>query len=77
MSNQHNKWLDWKLRHGLASRGRAGPLNPKGLAARALYALYFKKFDVRPEEETPSGPRVFKQNVGGTVGPVGTVNHGE
>ncbi len=77
MSNSgHNHWLDWKIRHGLASRGRPGPLHPKGWRANLLYNLYYRKFDVKPvdPEVTDTGPRVFKQNVGGVLGASGTMN---
>ena len=66
---RHNYWLAWKLKRGLASRGRSGRLAPKGIVARALYRVYCKKFDV-----VPRGPRTFKQNVGGTLGPAGELN---
>ncbi len=67
---KHNRWLAWKMKHGLAARGRVGgAMHPKGLLAGLLYKVYFKKFNVEPD-----GPRVFKQNVGGTLGASGKVN---
>ena len=70
----HNHWLDWKIRHGLAARGRTGgPLHPKGFIAGLLYKAYYSKFDVQPVDTQP-GPRVFKQDVGGTLGAVGKTN---
>lgn len=70
MSNTHNRWLAWKMKHGLAARGRVGgPMHPKGLLAGLLYKFYYRKFDTQPK-----GPRVFKQSVGGSVGPVGKCN---
>lgn len=66
----HNRWLAWKLKHGLATRGRVGgALHPKGLFAGLLYKFYFKKLDT-----SPAGPRVFEQSVGGVLGSAGTVN---
>jgi hypothetical protein len=64
---RHNRWLAWKLKHGLASRGRVGgALHPKGLLAGLLYKYHFKKYDRASKE-----PRVFQQSVGGTLGPSG------
>lgn len=63
----HNRWLAWKMKRGLASRGRAGPLSPRGFLARILYRVHFHKCE-------PRAPRVFKQTVGGTLGPVGKCN---
>ena len=63
-------WLDWKLKHGLATRGRPAPMQPQGLIARTLYKVYYHKHDVKPE---PKGGRVFKVNVGGNVNPSGKV----
>ena len=72
MSNQHNKWLAWKLKHGLATRGHAGSdqFHPKGLFAGLLYKLYFRKRD----PSANGGPQTFTQNVGGVLGPVGKTN---
>lgn len=69
----HNRWLNWKMKQGLAARGRTGgPLNPKGLIAGLLYKVYFKKKEVATE---PTGKgRVFKQSVGGSLGASGSVN---
>lgn len=64
---KHNRWLDWKIRHGLVIRGRSNALmEPKGVIAKFLYRHHFKKLDV-----APSGGRVFKQSVGGSLGPSG------
>lgn len=77
---RHNYWLDWKLRHGLAIRGRGQiPFCPKGLVAQFLYRVHFKKVDVQPDDqsealEQPPGKRVFKQAVGGALGAAGKCN---
>jgi hypothetical protein len=65
---KHNRWLDWKIKHGLAIRGRSKdvPMEPKGMLARFLYKRHFKKQDVKSTK-----PRVFNQSVGGTLGPSG------
>jgi len=66
---RHSYWLNWKINHGLVTRGRAiVPMVPKGILAKLLYKYYFHKFDV-----APTGPRVFKQSVGGQLGPSGDV----
>ena len=63
----HNRWLDWKIRHGLASRGRVGgKLNPKGILGGLLYKYYFSKHPEKPGT-------VFKQSVGGSLGASGDV----
>ncbi len=69
--NEHNRWLHWKIEHGLATRGRTGdgPMYPKGLLGGLLYKFYYKKLDIRP-----AGPRQFEQDAGGSVGPSGTCN---
>ena len=70
MSNQHNRWLAFKLKHGLATRGRVGGrMHPKTIIGGLLYKFYYRKFDTSPE-----GPQVFEQSVGGSVGPVGKTN---
>ena len=67
---QHNRWLDWKIRHGLASRGRVGgKLHPKGLLAGLLYKYHYSKSEV-----ALVGPQKFQQSVGGTLGASGKVN---
>ena len=67
---QHDRWLHWKIQHGLATRGRVGGrMHPKTIIGGLLYKFYYRKFD------TPSeGPQVFEQSVGGSVGPVGKTN---
>jgi len=66
----HNYWLDWKIQQGLAPRGRAnGKLSPKGRLAKFLYRVYFHR-----TESTVEGGTLFKQSVGGTLGPTGTMN---
>lgn len=49
MSNTHNKWLDWKIRNGLAHVGKTndgrGPLNPVGWFPKLLHRLYYKRYD--------------------------------
>jgi len=78
MNRQHNRWLAWKIKQGLAPRGRAdGKLNPKGRLAKFLYRVYFHKTESTVEVEvgeTPEGGRLFKQSVGGSLGPTGTLN---
>ena len=70
MSNEHNHWLAWKMKHGLATRGRVGGvMHPRGLLGGLLYKFYYHKFDTQPE-----GPQVFKQSVGGEVGAAGKCN---
>ncbi len=67
----HNRYLDWKLRHGLATRGHVGGrMHPKGLVAGVIYRLFFKKHD----SELEGGPKVFDQTVGGALGPSGKMN---
>lgn len=69
-SNEHNRWLAWKIKHGLATRGHVGgKMHPRGLFAGLLYRFYYRKHDTAPE-----GPQVFKQSVGGKVGSAGTMN---
>jgi len=65
----HNRWLDWKLQHGLAIRGRSDtPLCPKGVIAGLLYRFRFHKFDKKSAK-----PQVFKQSVGGILGASGDI----
>jgi len=74
MSNQHNRWLSWKVRHGLAHRGRAsaGSLKPKGVIAKVLYVLYFRWQAIpTPYTMKEGGGKLFHQNVGGSVGSTG------
>ena len=67
MSNEHNRYLAWKMKHGLATRGRAGgKMHPKTIIGGLLYRFYYRKFD--------TSPRLFKQAVGGSVGPTGKMN---
>ncbi len=71
MSGTHNRWLKWKLDHGLATRGRVGgKIHPRTILGGLLYRFYYRKFDV----EQPKGPQVFKQDVGGEVGSKGKMN---
>lgn len=73
--SQHNYWLQWKLKYGLAVKGRAAgrPLKPTNMLARFLAKHFIKGVpaivDVN-EIEVP-GRRVFKQDTGGSVGPTG------
>ncbi len=70
MSN-HNRWLDWKIRHGLAVRGHTGGImHPKGLVAGIVYKLFFKW----RAPEQPEQSQVFHQSVGGTLGSSGSTN---
>ena len=70
MSNQHNRWLAFKLKHGLATRGRVGGrMHPKTIIGGLLYKFYYRKFDT-----SPTGPQVFEQSVGGEVGVAGKMN---
>ena len=71
---EHNRWLNWKLNHGLAYRGRPAPLRPKGALAFIMYHLYFRfKEDFR-EETTNAVALTYHQDVGGTLGPSGKTN---
>lgn len=71
MKHGQNKWLHWKLEHGLATRGHVGGrMHPKGLVAGVLYKLFFKKCDC----EFEGGPKKFDQTVGGTFGAAGNMN---
>ena len=67
---KHNFWLSWKISHGLASHGRRAALKPKGFLAKMLYNIHFKEHDVHPVGEE-MGIKVFKQEVGGSLGPAG------
>lgn len=70
MSNTHNRWLKWKMKHGLATRGRVGgKMHPRTVIGGLLYKFYYRKFDNQPE-----GPQTFEQSVGGSVGSVGKCN---
>ena len=76
---QHNRWLHWKIKHGLAHKGRspAIPFQPVGFIAKAL--MPFIKGPPALEssaepERTPAGGRLFKVDVGGSVGPAGKLN---
>lgn len=73
MSKQHNRWLAWKMKHGLATRGRVGgKMHPRGLLAGLLYKFRYRVLDI-----SPTGPRQFKQDVGGSVGPSGDAFSGD
>lgn len=73
-SHGHNRWLDWKIRHGLATRGHTGGrMHPKGLVAGVIYKLIFKRFDKTGAEQSKGG-QIFKQSVGGTLGASGKTN---
>ncbi len=76
MKHQHNYWLDWKIKRGLAPRGRVGSkLSPKGRLAKVLYRVYFHKTESTVETSVlPEGGTLFKQSVGGVVGSTGTLN---
>ncbi len=69
MSKEHNRWLHWKIKHGLATRGRVGtsPMHPKGIISGLLYKFHYRARD--PNRD--AGPQVFKQPVGGSVGSAG------
>ena len=70
----HNKWLDWKIRNGLAVRGHAGgTMHPRNIFMGVLYKVYFKRQAPAQIEQTRGG-QVFKQPVGGVVGSAGKVN---
>lgn len=72
MKMKHNRWLDWKIRHGLATRGRTGgKMNPKGLLGGIVYKLFFKRYDTGPKTDERA---VFTQHVGGTLGARGETN---
>ncbi len=67
-----SKWLDWKIRNGLASRGRVGGwMHPKGVISGLLYKYHFKKFDTGPRSDDQA---VYTQPVGGTLGAAGKIN---
>lgn len=69
---ENNAWLNWKLNHGLAARGRPGPLHPRGFLGHLLYHCYFRF--VEPKEFPTTDSVQFKQQVGGSLGPVGKTN---
>lgn len=74
---QHDRWLDWKLKHGLAVRGKTGgPLQPSGLLAGLLYKFYYSKTKAGKAAKLDAAPKVFKQKVHGKVGPSGGVHSG-
>ena len=72
---RHNLWLQWKLRNGLAIKGRAAgiPLKPTNMLARFLAKHFIKGVPaiVDVNEIETLGRRVFKQETGGSVGPTG------
>ena len=73
---KHNRWLQWKLNHGLAVKGRAAgvPLKPTGLFSRVVgKVLFIKAVPGIPDSPEP-GSRVFKQTVGGGLGLAGKCN---
>ena len=69
--SEHNAWLAWKMKRGLAARGRPGPFHPTGVLATILYHVYFKHHEPVREE---TGAIIFTQDVGGTLGPSGKTN---
>lgn len=75
--NRHSMWLQWKLKNGLAIKGRAAgiPLKPTNMLARFLAKHFIKGVPaiVDVNEIETLGRRVFKQNTGGTVGAAGGV----
>lgn len=69
---RHNPWLNWKIKHGLAAHGRAAGVlfEPTTRTARVLAKIFLNPV---PSSKV-RGERVFKQDVGGAVGPTGTMN---
>lgn len=66
MSHQHDKWLDWKIRNGLANRGPTGrgTWAPKSFFGGLLYKVWFKRYD----KTSPLPPKdTFTQDVRGCV----------
>lgn len=80
MSTQHNRWLQWKMDNGLAAKGRTEGvvLRPRNMLTRALARYFIKPMPAAPKAKRADmnepGHRVFKQNVGGSVGSSGKVN---
>jgi hypothetical protein len=70
--SEHNKWLAWKLKKGLAYRGRPAPMQPKGFLAKVLHFFYYRFKDVKGPMETNAV--TFTEQVGGTLGPSGKTN---
>lgn len=71
MGKQHDPYLAWKIKHGLARRGQTGGrMHPKGLLSGILYKYFYSKHD---KSEDPPPGATFDQKVGGTLGPVGKV----
>lgn len=69
-----NRWLDWKIKHGLAARGHVGGIKcPKGLVAGLLYKLFYAK-NAPPRPDQTTGGIVFEKSVGGGIGPSGNMN---
>lgn len=68
----NNKWLAWKLKRGLAYRGRPAPMQPKGALAHILYWFYYRHSDVTGPVTTDA--ITFTEQVGGTLGPSGKTN---
>ena len=68
---KHNYWLAWKLKHGLAAKGRPAPYRPVGIIAKFLYYVYF---EARQPKRVETGATIFTQHVGGTLGPSGQTN---
>ena len=69
---KHDRWLAWKIKVGLANRGRPGPMHPKGLIAKFLYWAYFR-FHEPKAVENDGIPKNFKQSAGSSLGASGNV----
>ena len=69
-----NHWLNWKLKHGLAARGRPAPLRPTSVIGHIFFFCYFRFKEVPAPVETHATRLTFKQRVGGSLGPVGKMN---
>lgn len=72
-------WLKWKIDHGLTYRGRmVEKLTPKGAIAKVLHFLYYArnhdKLVKLAKTQTQNTPRVYHQNVGGSIGMKGKTN---
>lgn len=74
------RWLKWKIDRGLTYRGRPTEnLSPKGVFAKILHFLYFKRanekvFNQYVVDSNQRRPVQFHQHVGGSIGPAGKTN---
>lgn len=89
MSKQHDKWLSWKFRNGLAHRGRPGnrgALRPVGPLARLLHKLWFHRDD-EPDPPPPKSksermdhnyrePKIYSVHIENSLSPKGETNRG-